>query len=50
MNLNIVVTEITRALTGSIGLIISIPLTAAITAFFLSRRDDRKLFDSTELS
>lgn len=38
MNLNIVATEITRALTGSIGLIFSIPLTAAITAFLLSRR------------
>jgi uncharacterized membrane protein len=41
MNLNIVATEITRALTGSIGLICSIPLTAAITAFFL-RRDCSK--------
>ncbi|MDF2633207.1 MAG: YibE/F family protein [Pelosinus sp.] len=39
MNLNIVATEITRALTGSIGLICSIPLTAAITAFLLSRKD-----------
>lgn len=38
MNLNIVATEITRALTGSIGLILSIPLTAAITAFLLARR------------
>jgi uncharacterized membrane protein len=38
MNLNIVATEITRALTGSIGLICSIPLTAAITAFLLSRK------------
>jgi uncharacterized membrane protein len=38
MNLNIVATEITRALTGSIGLVFSIPLTAAITAFLLSRR------------
>ena len=38
MNLNIVATEITRALTGSIGLIFSIPLTAVITAFLLSKR------------
>jgi uncharacterized membrane protein len=37
MNLNIVATEITRALTGSIGLICSIPLTAMLTAFLLSR-------------
>ena len=45
MNLNIVVTEITRAITGSIGLIISIPLTAAITAYFLSRKDDKEVTD-----
>lgn len=38
MNLNIVATEITRALTGSVGLIFSIPLTAAVTAFLLSRK------------
>ena len=43
MNLNIVATEITRALTGSIGLIFSIPLTAAITAFLLSRRPDSNI-------
>lgn len=41
MNLNIVATEITRALTGSIGLICSIPLTAAITALLLSRMDKK---------
>lgn len=41
MNLNIVATEITRALTGSIGLICSIPLTAVITAFLLSRTKDK---------
>jgi uncharacterized membrane protein len=41
MNLNIVATEITRALTGSIGLICSIPLTAAITALLLSRIDKK---------
>lgn len=46
MNLNIVVTEITRAITGSIGLIISIPLTAAITAYFLSRKDDKEVTDN----
>lgn len=42
MNLNIVATEITRALTGSVGLIFSIPLTAAITAFFLSKASSKK--------
>lgn len=41
MNLNIVATEITRALTGSIGLICSIPLTAAITAYLLSRIESK---------
>lgn len=35
MNLNLIVTEIARALTGSIGLIFAIPLTAFITAFLL---------------
>lgn len=38
MNLNLIVTEITRAITGSIGLICAIPLTAFITAFWLSRQ------------
>jgi uncharacterized membrane protein len=38
MNLNLIVTEITRAITGSIGLLCCIPLTALVTAFFLSRR------------
>ncbi len=38
MNLNLIVTEIARAITGSIGLICSIPLTALITAFWLSRQ------------
>lgn len=42
MNLNIVATEITRALTGSVGLIFSIPLTALITAFLLSRKKKLK--------
>lgn len=48
MNLNMVATEITRALTGSIGLIVSIPLTAAITAFLLSRRSNSKVDDSMD--
>ena len=37
LNLNLVVTEVVRAITGSIGLICAIPITAAITAFFLGR-------------
>lgn len=37
LNLNMIVTEIARAITGSIGLICAIPVTAAITAFFLCR-------------
>jgi uncharacterized membrane protein len=38
MNLNLIVTEIARAMTGSIGLICAIPLTALITAFLLRKR------------
>lgn len=37
LNLNLIVTEIARALTGSIGLICAIPLTAVITAALLKR-------------
>lgn len=37
LNLNLIVTEIARTLTGSIGLIFSIPLTALVTAWFLGR-------------
>lgn len=39
MNLNLIVTEIARALTGSIGLICAIPLTAIIAAFLMRGRD-----------
>lgn len=35
MNLDLIVTEVTRAMTGSIGLIFAIPLTAAVAAFLL---------------
>lgn len=38
LNLNMIVTEIARALTGSIGLICAIPLTAIITAMLLNRK------------
>jgi len=38
MNLNIIVTEVVRALAGSIGLVFSIPLTALITAFLLCHK------------
>ena len=37
MNLNMIATEISRALIGSIGLICSIPITAFITAVLLTR-------------
>lgn len=37
LNLNLIVTEIARALTGSIGLICAIPLTAIIAATLLKR-------------
>lgn len=40
LNLNMIVTEFARALTGSIGLICAIPLTAIITAFLLRRRSE----------
>lgn len=42
LNLNLIVTEIVRAVTGSIGLICAIPITAAITAFFLSRKKNNR--------
>ena len=38
LNLNMIVTEIARALTGSIGLICAIPLTAIITATLLNKK------------
>ncbi|WP_324332372.1 YibE/F family protein [Methylomusa anaerophila] len=38
MNLNMIITEIARALTGSIGLICAIPLTAVITALLLNKK------------
>jgi uncharacterized membrane protein len=38
LNLNMIVTEIARAMTGSIGLICAIPLTAAITAVMLRNK------------
>ncbi len=41
LNLSLIVTEFARAITGSIGLICSIPLTALITALFLSRNTSR---------
>lgn len=39
LNLNMIVTEIARAMTGSIGLICAIPLTAFITAVMLQRKN-----------
>ena len=38
MNFNLVATEMARALTGSTGLVLSIPLTAAFTAFFMTHK------------
>jgi len=37
INLDLIVTEITRAVTGSIGLIFAIPITAAVSAFLLKK-------------
>ncbi len=37
INLQVIVTEVVRALIGSIGLICAIPLTATVTAYLLSR-------------
>lgn len=55
LNSNLVVTEIVRSITGSIGLICAIPITAAITAFFLTskwheNREERKNFLRKRLS
>lgn len=44
LNLNMIVTEIARSLIGSIGLVLSIPATAIITAFFLSHTGKRTRF------
>lgn len=38
VNLNLIATEVARTITGSIGLICSIPLAALATAFFLSQK------------
>lgn len=43
LNLNLIVTEIVRSVTGSIGLICAIPITAAITAFFLTSKQQSRL-------
>ena len=40
-NLDLLVTEFVRALVGSVGLVLSIPLTAAAGAFLLNRHPDR---------
>lgn len=37
LNLDVIATEIIRSLTGSIGLVVAIPLTAAITSILLKR-------------
>lgn len=42
LNSNLIVTEVVRAITGSIGLICAIPITAVITAFFLSRKGNKQ--------
>lgn len=41
MNLNLIATEIVRALTGSIGLICAIPLTACISAYLFCDKNKR---------
>lgn len=40
LNLDVIATEIIRSLTGSIGLVVAIPLTAAITSILLKRNKD----------
>ena len=39
MNLDLIATEIVRALSGSIGLLLTIPLTAAVSVFLLKHHD-----------
>ncbi len=41
INLDLIATELVRGMTGSIGLIISIPLTAFFTSLLLGRRGGR---------
>ncbi len=38
LNLDVIATEIIRAITGSIGIVLTIPITAAIAGIFLGRR------------
>ena len=47
INLDMIATELVRALAGSIGLIVAIPLTAYVAAFILYKKphDVKKLFD-----
>jgi len=42
-NLNMVVTEIASALVGSIALVVCVPLTAVITAYFMGFRNDDEI-------
>ena len=41
-NLDLLATEFVRALVGSVGLVLSIPLTAAAGAFLLMRKGSRE--------
>jgi len=43
INLDLVATEIVRALAGSIGLIIAIPITALTAGFLINRPPKRRL-------
>ena len=42
VNLDIIATEIVRSLSGSIGLVLTIPLTALVSAFLIKRKDLNK--------
>ena len=50
MNLNLIATEIVRALTGSIGLICAIPLTACISAYLFCDKNKANTKKSIDIS
>jgi len=45
INLNMVSTEIIQGLSGSIGLILTVPFTAFISVLFISRKNERRRID-----
>lgn len=49
MNLDIIATEIIRSLSGSIGLVLTIPLTAFSASVLIKRNDKRNSHKSNKI-